>query len=194
MQSVRVGHLLTVEAVIEPATARALVAQAAVGDEVAFARIVAAHHDDMARVAYVVCGDVDLAQDAVQAAWPLVWRKLGTIRDPERLRPWLVAVAANEARQLVRRRGRRQLREIAIDPELGVAAPARSSDPAAFAAELDLARAIETLDPIDRTIVGLRYAAGLTSGEIGTALGMTSGAVRSRLVRLIARLRKELDA
>ena len=59
---------------------------AAAGDAVAFARIVGAHHDDMARVCCVVCGDLELAQDAVQAAWPIAWRRLDTLRDPERLR------------------------------------------------------------------------------------------------------------
>jgi DNA-directed RNA polymerase specialized sigma24 family protein len=58
-----------------------LVAQAASGDEVAFARIVAMYHDDMARVCFVVCRDVDLAQEAAHAAWPIAWRKLGALRD-----------------------------------------------------------------------------------------------------------------
>jgi DNA-directed RNA polymerase specialized sigma24 family protein len=44
---------------------------AAAGDTVAFARIVSAYHADMTRVAYVVAGgDQELADDAVQAAWP----------------------------------------------------------------------------------------------------------------------------
>jgi len=47
------------------------VAQAAAGDADALARIVGAHHDDMARICFVICGDPDLAQDAVQAAWPM---------------------------------------------------------------------------------------------------------------------------
>lgn len=81
-----------------------LVAEAANGDEAAFARIVAAHHDDMARVAFVVCRDIHLAQEAAHAAWPIAWRKLATIRDPDKLRPWLMAIAANEARSLARRR------------------------------------------------------------------------------------------
>ena len=62
------------QAVIEDQQMRVVVARAADGDELAFARIVAAHHDDMARVAFVVCGDVDLAQEAVQSAWPKAWR------------------------------------------------------------------------------------------------------------------------
>lgn len=54
---------------------------AAAGDTVEFARIVAAHHADMTRVAYVVCGgDQELAADAVQAAWTIAWKKLGSLR------------------------------------------------------------------------------------------------------------------
>ena len=94
----------------------AQVASAATGDEVAFARIVAAYHDDMARICFVICRDTALAQEAAHAAWPIAWRKLGTVRDPGKLRPWLLAIAANEARQLARRRAHRALREIAADP------------------------------------------------------------------------------
>ena len=45
----------------------------------------------MTRVCFVICGDLDIADEAVQAAWPIVWRKLGGLREPERLRPWLVS-------------------------------------------------------------------------------------------------------
>ena len=174
-----------------------MVASATTGDEVAFARIVAAHHDDMARVAYVVCGDVEIAQDAVQAAWPKIWAKLSTVRDPSRLRPWLVSVAANEAKQLARSRSRRRVREIPMDDaatrERGANhAHPSSRDPGERAGELDLANAISTLSESDRTLVALRYAAGLTSDEIGRVMGMTGGGVRARLAKLLDRLRKEL--
>jgi len=45
-----------------------VIASAAAGDDVAFARIVAAHHEDMRRVAVFVARDEALAEDAVQAA------------------------------------------------------------------------------------------------------------------------------
>lgn len=179
-----------------------MVASAATGDEVAFARIVAAHHDDMARVAFVVCGDVTLAQDAVQAAWPKVWAKLDQVRDPARLRPWLVSVAANEAKQLARSRSRRRVREITVDGSVDDATAARAagnrfqtraaSDPGERAGELDLANALATLDESDRTLVALRYAGGLTSDEIGRVIGMTGGGVRARLARTLEKLRREL--
>ena len=179
---------------IDPDALRGMVASAATGDEVAFARIVAAHHDDMARVSFVVCGDVTLAQEAVQAAWPKVWAKLGTVRDPTKLRPWLVSVAANEAKQLARSRNRRWVREVAIDDstDRSTAGSALRADPGNRAAELDLANALATLDPDDRILIALRYAAGLTSDEIGRVIGMTGGGVRARLARLLKRLREEL--
>ena len=90
------------------------VAQATAGDEAAFTRIVRAHHADMTRVCFVICGDLDLADEAVGAAWPIAWRKLSSLRDPDRLRPWLVSVAANEARQLIRRQRRRTVVELSM--------------------------------------------------------------------------------
>ena len=88
---------------------------AADGDEVAFARIVDAHHADMSSVCFVVTGgDAELTEEAVQSAWPIAWRKLDTIRDPERLRPWLISIAVNEARQLARRRRRGRVLEISV--------------------------------------------------------------------------------
>lgn len=171
----------------------AIVARVAAGDEVAFARLVAAHHDDMARVAFVICGDPDLAQEAVQAAWPRVWQKVGTVRDPDRLKPWLVSVAANEAKQLARRRSRRQVREVTVDDGVHRATGADRADPADRAAEMDLANALAGLDPTDRTVLALRYVAGFSSAEIGSVIGMTAGGVRARTARLLDRLRRELQ-
>jgi RNA polymerase sigma factor (sigma-70 family) len=167
------------------------VADAAGGDEVAFARIVAAYHDEMARVCFIVCRDIELSQEAAQSAWPIAWRKLSTIRDADRLRPWLLAVAANEARRLARRQGRRELREIAIDTDDHARALPETGDPADLVAQVDLANALARLDLHDRMVVGMS-AAGLSSAEIGQAIGMTASGVRAKLARLLRRLREEL--
>ena len=58
------------------------VALAGAGDKAAFAQLVATYHADMARVAFVACGDRELAEDAVQSAWLVAWRKLHSLRDP----------------------------------------------------------------------------------------------------------------
>jgi RNA polymerase sigma-70 factor, ECF subfamily len=169
--------------------AAAVVAQAAAGDVAALEQIVARYHDDMARVCVVVCGgDADLAQDAVQSAWPIVWRKLGNLREPEHLRPWLVTVAANEARQLLRQRRRRSVVEL----DVALVGSGRG-DPADAIRAVDLRAALGRLDLEDRTLLSLRYVAGFDSAELGQAMRMSSSGVRSRLERLIARLRRDLD-
>jgi RNA polymerase sigma factor (sigma-70 family) len=162
------------------------VAMAAAGDEVAFARIVEAYHDDMTRVCFVICGDLDVADEAVQAAWPIVWRKVGGLRDPSRLRPWLVSIAANEARLLIRRRRRRTV------VELAVADATSDVDPAGRVADIDLTNALARLDPDDRALLALRYVAGFDSTELARATGRSPSGTRARLARLLARLRTEL--
>ena len=166
-------------------TQRSNVEHAIAGDEAAFARIVAAHHADMARIAYVVCGDLDIAEEAEQSAWAIAYRRLKDLRDIDRLRPWLMSVAANEARQIIRSRRRRTVRELAVvDPTRP-----RATDHAAL---IDLADALGRLDPKDRAIIGLRFIGGFDSAEIGQAMGMTASGVRVRLHRLLGRLRTDL--
>ena len=172
---------VTAEAEARPS----FVERAIAGDEVAFARIVADHHDDMARIAYLVCGDLDIAEEAEQSAWALAYRRLKDLRDPDRLRPWLMSIAANEARQIARSRRRRTVREVAV---VDVSRPPDADS----AAAIDLANALERLDPWDRTIVGLRFVGGFDSAEIGGVLGMSASAVRVRLHRALDRLRKDL--
>lgn len=163
------------------------VADAVAGDAVAFARIVRAHHDDMVRVCHLICGDIELAQDAAQSAWPIAWRKLASLREPEKLRPWLVSVAANEARQIVRRLRRDRIVAIEV-ADVG----SRDNDPAWRAADDDLVAAIRRLPADDRSLIALRYVAGFDATEIGRTLGLSPSGVRTRLSRLVARLRMEV--
>jgi len=162
---------------------------AAAGDPDAFARLVDTHHASMARVAYVICGDPEAARDAVQSAWSIAWRRIGSVRDPDRIGTWLVAIAANEARGAVRRR-RRSVRVESLDlvPEQGA-----TGDPADAISVVDLRRVLEHVGADDRALLALRFVAGLDSTEIASRLGLSASGVRSRLSRLIDRLRVELE-
>ena len=164
------------------------VAQAAAGDAAAFADIVAEHHDDMARVCFVICGNQDAAQDAVQTAWSIAWRKLRSLREPDHLRPWLVTIAANEARRAQRRQRRHGVVEIEIADVGSVEA-----DPSARVDHADLAVALRRLSDDDRLLLALRHVAGFDATEIGRALRISPSGVRSRLMRAAARLRSELE-
>ena len=169
-----------------------VIGSAAAGDEAAFASIVDAYQADMERVSFAICGDIELAREGVQVAWVIVWRRLSTLRDVDRIRPWLATVAANETRRLARRHRGRRLVEIAVSPA-EADAPHGGLDPASRAAEVDLANAMTRLPEIDRTIVALRYLAEMTSAEIGPAVGLSAAGVRTRLARALDRLREDLD-
>ena len=170
-------------------TLASLASCAAAGDEDAFAQIVADHAADMERVAFTVCGEVELAWEAVAAAWPKAWRGLKDIHDDARLRPWLVAIAANEARQLLRARRRRALAELRAE------SPHRqwAEEDASAIDRLDLERALARLEPADRTLLALRYVAGLSSPELASVTGLSANGVRSRLARLVTRIRRNLE-
>ena len=170
----------------ELATTEATVRSAATGDEVAFARLVAEHHVTMSRVAFVVCGDREAARDAVQSAWATAWRQIGSLRDPRQIRPWLVAIAVNEARQARRRRRRQPV--IDISEAVSVKAGA---DPIS-AEVMDLRRVLQGLNPEELGLLAMRFTAGLDSATIGRQLGISASGVRSRLARLLERLRDDL--
>lgn len=182
-------HLLGMERELTSAAwlPEATVADAAAGDSAAFARIVAAHHDDMARVCYVICGDQDAAQDAVQAAWPIAWRKLRTLRDPSLLRSWLVTIAANEARQTLRRQRRVRIVELEVGDVRSDA-----DEPGRAVVRADLVQALARLSHEDRQLLALRYVAGFDAPGLARAIGISQSGVRSRLARAAARLRTEL--
>ncbi len=167
-------------------TAHAVLIRASTGDPEALAQIMAAHSGDMARVSMVICGDPDVAHEAVQAAWASAWRRLGSLRDPDRLRPWLMAIAANQARQLLRSSRRRRAYEGSLMPAVPV-------DPGARPELLDLAEAVSRLEPDERRLLGLRFVGGLTSEEIARELGGSASAVRGRLARVVKRLRTDLE-
>jgi RNA polymerase sigma-70 factor (ECF subfamily) len=167
---------------------RGLLEMAAAGDEIAFRRIIAANHDDMRRVATHVTGDQDLAEEATQAAWLIAWRRLGNVRDEAHLRPWLVSVAANEAKRVLRKR--RRLAEVQVS--MDATGEPGGVDPATGISAIDLDAALDRLHPDDRALLAMRYVAGFDSNQLALALGISPSGTRNRLERLRKRLRQEL--
>ena len=165
-----------------------VIASAAAGDEVAFQRIIAEHHDDMRRVCTYVTRDAVLAEEAVHAAWAIAWKKIGSVREPSSLRPWLMTVAVNELKRLLRKNKRRAQIEVKADAT-GVPG---GIDPATGVDSLDLRTAVDRLDPDDRALLGMRYVAGFNANELAAVTGKSPAATRQRLKRLLDRLREDL--
>ena len=179
------------EAVTQMATQQQAdtLASAAAGDEVAFQHIIDTHHEDMRRVCQAISGDHAIADEAVQAAWLVAWKKLGRVHGPDYLRPWLVSVAVNEAKQLMRKRRRRAEIEVAAD----ASGEPGGIDPATGVAAVDLRAALSRLDPDDAALLAMRYVAGFDSNELSAATGISPSGTRSRIERALKRLRKDLS-
>ena len=167
-------------------TVATTVVLAGAGDEAAFAQLVAIYHADMARVAFAACGDRGLAEDAVQSAWLIAWKRLHSLRDPVRIRPWLFSVTVNEARQLVRRR-----RGPVVEIDVETPGDPRG-DPSTGIERVDLRRALAHISPDDRALLAMHFAVDLSSNELSMVVGASPAAVRMRLSRIVDRLRKEL--
>jgi DNA-directed RNA polymerase specialized sigma24 family protein len=153
----------------------------------AFAEVVGQFHDDMARVSFVVSGDVELAVEAAQGAWTEAWKDRRSPRPAERLRPWLMGLAAKEAKWLADAGSRARAEATRGDAGI-VPATSAAATSASRSDELALANTFATLDSHDRQIVGLRYGAGLSSDDIGRELGMPGSAVQARVARILKQL------
>jgi len=164
------------------------VESAAAGDEFAFEGIVAALHEQVYSICMIVCRDRLLAEESTQSTWSQVWRKLDSVKTPNRLRPWVISIAFNESKQALRRTRRHSRVAVSgVAPDLpgGV-------DPATGVAGIDLRLALQDLHPEDRALLTMRYVLGFDATELSIATGLTPSGVRSRLERLLARLRQEL--
>lgn len=165
-----------------------VLASAVGGNERAFRQIITEHHEDMRRVCLAISGDPVIADDAVQAAWFVASKKLGNVHGAEQLRPWLVSVAVNEAKQLLRKRRRRAEVEVFAD----ASEKPGGVDPTTGIAAMDLRAALARLDPDDAALLAMRYVAGFDSNELALAIGISPSGTRSRIERLLNRLREDL--
>ena len=181
--------------VSRPLTEHELVERARKGDGTAYATLVRDHEETAFRIAYVICGNAADAEEAAQEAFVKAYRALGRFRSGEPLRPWLLAIVANEARNRRRSAGRRAalvLRAAGEGRPSGEAAPSPEAALLAGERRSQLLAALSTLNERDRTVVACRYLLELSEAETAAALGVRPGTVKSRLSRALDRLREEV--
>lgn len=148
-------------------------------DRAAFAAAVTAHSRAMFRAARALLDSDADAEDAVGEAALRAWRSWGKLRDRERVRPWLVRIAVNCAREHRRKYGR-----ILPVEDLEALAGAAEPEPAST-----LWDAVLLLPPDQRAAVTLFYYEEMSEAETARALGVPKGTVKSRLSRARAALR-----
>ena len=179
-----------------PPTEQDLVARAQRGDVDAYERIVQAYQGISFRVAYLLCGDASEAEEAAQEGFVKAFRALPRFRPGAPLRPWLLQIVANEARNRRRSAGRRASLALraAAETRPGDAAP--SPEAAVLGAEqrAELLAAVNTLREEERLVVACRYFLELSEAETAAALDLRPGTVKSRLSRALDHLRAALEA
>ena len=171
-----------------------LVERAKRGDVDAYGQLVRRYQDLAVRVAYVITGEVAEAEDAAQEALVKAYYALNRLRPGAPFRPWLLRIAANEARNLrkaARRRTELMSRASGQVPA-GSAAPSPEAAALAHDQQQELLMAVNGLSAGDRLVIAYRYWFELSEGEMAEALGVPRGTVKSRLSRALARLREIL--
>ena len=172
-----------------------LVERARAGDAGAFATLVRGHQEIAFRTAYLITGNAADAEDAAQEGFVKAHRALARFRAGEPLRPWLLTIVANEARNRRRSAGRRAalaLRAAGEEHPSGEAAPSPEAALLAGERRATLLAALGRLRDDDRLVIGCRYLLELSEAETAAALGVRPGTVKSRLSRSLERLRAEL--
>jgi RNA polymerase sigma factor (sigma-70 family) len=150
-----------------------------------FMRLVEPFLGDAYRLAVALVQDRELAEDAVQEASVRAWRRLASLRDPGAVRPWLLAIVANECRSQVRRQWRRDVLFASLT-RLGLPS---QRDPSQVDAA-DVRVALSRLSFPQRQVVALHYYLDVPIEEVAAMLGLASGTVKSRLSRGMARVRE----
>jgi RNA polymerase sigma-70 factor (ECF subfamily) len=186
---------------VSDSTDTGLVEHARRGDAAAFGLLVQRHQAVAFRVAYLVSGELDEAEDIAQDAFVKAYMALPRFHSGAPFRPWLLQIVANEARNRRRSSGRRAhlaLRAAADERSLaaGSGGAAPSPELAALADEerRALLHAVDSLHAADRQAIAYRYFLDLSEAEMAAALGCARGTVKSRLSRALGRLRQQLTS
>jgi RNA polymerase sigma-70 factor (ECF subfamily) len=159
------------------------------GDARAYESLVQEHQAIAFRTAYLITGSAADAEEAAQEAFVRAWLALKRFRQGAEFRPWLLAIVANEARNRVRNRRRREGLAERAAHELSWQAP--SEQPVALG-DGRLREALAGLPERDRSVLACRFVLDLGEHETAAVLGIARGTVKSRTARALERLRAAL--
>jgi len=164
---------------------------------------VARHRPLMLRAIWRVTRDADLAEDALQDALTILWRKLAVVRDHPNPQALVLRVSLNTGLDAVRARQRRRRRTAPLVEADAVAVPdaarthaarthaARAADDAVLTA--DVLAAIAKLKPRQASAILLRAVHGESYAVVAQALGCSETTARVHVLRAREKLRRWLS-
>jgi len=171
---------------VEPITDADLVAACLTGNREAFGPIVERYQRLLCSLAYSATGSLSESEDLAQEAFFDAWQRLGTLREPAKLRPWLCRILRNKVS--------RQRRSDGQEPARGAEALQQADEMAsADAPAADLAMnkeeqtllwsALERVPELYREPMVLYYRQHRSVELVAAELDLSEDAVKQRLSR-----------
>ena len=151
-----------------------------------FSGLVGAGLDRAYRLAGLILGHAEDAQDVAHDAAVRAWQSAGGLRDRASFEAWFDRIVVNACRDRIRRNRRVRFVPIAADDDPPVADP--------FAALIDrdeTLRLIDCLSPDERAVVVLHYWGDLPLTAVAERLGWPVGTVKTRLHKALEKMRDE---
>jgi RNA polymerase sigma-70 factor (ECF subfamily) len=166
-----------------------LIEKAAAGSESAFGYIVNLHKDMVYSLAVSLLSDGQAAKDVSQDVFARVYRSLGRFGRESSLRTWIYRIAYNRCMDEIRRRKRffgfaERFR--------GQSPPPETKQEHGFKKKI-VAEAMKQLNEQDRALIVFYYLEELELEEISGIVGTSRNALKTRLHRARAKLRKILE-
>lgn len=162
-------------------------------DEAAWEALTRQHQAAVFRLAYLLVGDADDAEDVAQEAFIRAYRALDRFDATRPIRPWLLSITANLARNRLRSVGRylnALNRLLRAEPEKVINVPEASQQNLEAQA---LWQAVRRLGEADQQVIYLRYFLEMSEAETADVLSIAPGTVKSRLHRALGRLRNVVE-
>jgi RNA polymerase sigma-70 factor (ECF subfamily) len=171
----------------------AVVSRIREGESDAFALLFERYHDRCARLAMRLLGDPDDAADAVQDAFIRAYLSLDSYQERDRFGSWLMCIVANRCRSATDSARRRasvagEWMRTHSDPAHGV----ETSHEGDHALAQHLHAALGALPDATRSVVLRKYGEGLSYEEISADTGVAVSALKMRVARGSAQLRRTL--
>ena len=177
---------------------RAVIERVLSGDGQAFEALVKANEKGVYNLALRMLGNAQDALDASQEAFFKAYKALGNFRGDSKFSVWLYRLTSNVCLDMLRKAGRYDETSLTGEDEEDLPLPDSRFDPQAALERAEVRRAVreglERLDPIFRQALVLRDVSGLTYDEIGQALDLEAGTVKSRIFRARRKLAAYLMA
>jgi RNA polymerase sigma factor (sigma-70 family) len=165
------------------------------GQRDAFRRVVERYQGLVTSITYNATGDIPISEDLAQDTFLQAWRKIGTLREPEKLAGWLCTIARNKVRDWLRR-NRKKVDRQAVALDEAVSASVNEPGPDAhMEREEETAlvwRAIASIPSDYREALVLHYREQAGTTQMAEALGISEAAARQRLSRARAMVKREV--